>query len=171
MRKALQGIIINNNYDYYRFKIGNYRYNLANKGKIGGREEGLTLETNEKAKPEEKQYPPMSDGPSFFSSSQIDSVPSDLIHRLVEKVADLTLAMEKMNMAEYLQLFNRPMRLLYINFIAGMARGFGFAVGFALLGAILVYLLQKLVVLNLPVIGNFIADIVQMVQYQVQARH
>lgn len=78
------------------------------------------------------------------------------------------MAMEKMNLAEYIHLLNRPGRLLYINFIAGVARGFGIAVGFALLSAIVVFLLQKLVVLNLPLIGNFIATIVEMVQSQLQ---
>ncbi|NLC06380.1 MAG: hypothetical protein GX755_00180 [Syntrophomonadaceae bacterium] len=85
-------------------------------------------------------------------------------------MTDLTLAMEKMNLAEYIHLLNRPGRLLYINFIAGVARGFGIAVGFALLGAVLVYLLQKLMVLNLPLVGDFIADIVEMVQAQIQNR-
>jgi hypothetical protein len=75
-----------------------------------------------------------------------------------------------MDLAEYLALVNRPVRLMYINFIAGIARGFGFAVGFALLGAILVYLLKQIVVLNLPVIGDFIADLVEIVQYQIEAR-
>ena len=93
-----------------------------------------------------------------------------MLQRLAVKVADLTMAMEKMDLAEYLALVNRPVRLMYINFIAGIARGFGFAVGFALLGAILVYLLKQIVVLNLPVIGDFIADLVEIVQYQIEAR-
>jgi F0F1-type ATP synthase assembly protein I len=128
------------------------------------------LEVKEKGKPEVKECLPVSDGPPFFSTTQPESVSPDLVNRLAEKVADLTYAMEKMNMAEYIQLLNRPFRLLYINFISGVARGVGFAVGFALLGAILVYLLQKIVILNLPVIGGFIADIVEMVQHQVKVR-
>lgn len=128
------------------------------------------METKDKAKPEEQLYPPVSPGPNFFKSSQTDTAESALLQRLAEKVADLTMAMEKMDLAEYLALVNRPARLMYINFIAGIARGFGFAVGFALLGAILVYLLKQMVVLNLPVIGDFIADLVEIVQYQIEAR-
>jgi len=128
------------------------------------------LETKDKAKPEEQLYPPVSPGPSFIESSRPDAAEPALLQRLAEKVADLTTAMEKMNLAEYLALVNRPARLIYINFIAGIARGFGFAVGFALLGAILVYLLKQIVILNLPVIGDFIADLVEIVQYQIEAR-
>jgi hypothetical protein len=52
---------------------------------------------------------------------------------------------------------------LWLNFIGGVARGFGIAVGFTILGAIVLYILQKLVVLNLPLIGSIIADIVKIV--------
>ncbi|NLK51693.1 MAG: hypothetical protein GX295_04505 [Syntrophomonadaceae bacterium] len=94
---------------------------------------------------------------------------SALVRRLYLKVEELVGAMEKMNLAEYIHLLNRPGRLLYINFIAGVARGLGIAVGFTLLGAIGLYFLQKLVLLNLPLIGNFIATIVEMVQARIQS--
>ena len=83
---------------------------------------------------------------------------------LRRKIEELGLAMEKMKLAEYVELLNRPSRLFYINFFAGLARGLGMAVGFTILGAFLIYLLQKLQVLNLPIIGEFIADIVRIVQ-------
>jgi len=85
---------------------------------------------------------------------------------LVDKMEELGLAMEKMKLAEYVELLNRPLRLLYINFIAGLARGVGMAVGFAILGALIIYILRKLAILNLPVIGDFIAQLVRIVQVQ-----
>ena len=83
---------------------------------------------------------------------------------LARKIDELGVALEKMKLAEYVELLNRPSRLFYINFFAGVARGFGMAVGFAILGALLIYTLQKLQVLNLPVIGGLIAEIVKIVQ-------
>ena len=80
------------------------------------------------------------------------------------KIDELGTAMEKMKLAEYVDLLNRPSRLFFINFFAGLARGLGMAVGFTILGAFLVYFLQKLEVLNLPIIGQFIAEIVRIVQ-------
>lgn len=71
--------------------------------------------------------------------------------------------MEKMKIADYVELMQSPYRLLWLNFIGGVARGFGIAVGFTILGAIVLYILQKLVMLNLPLIGSIIADIVKIV--------
>jgi hypothetical protein len=83
---------------------------------------------------------------------------------LRHQINKLALNMEKMKLAEYVNLLENPKRLLYINFIAGVARGLGVAVGFAILGAIIIYVLQRVVALNLPIIGKFIAEIVTIVQ-------
>ena len=92
---------------------------------------------------------------------------NSLLRSLRERVADLAVKMEKMKLAEYVQLLDNPWRLMYINFIAGVARGLGIAVGFTILGAIVLYFLKILVMLNLPWIGGFIAEIVRMVQLKV----
>ncbi|MFZ5631367.1 MAG: DUF5665 domain-containing protein [Bacillota bacterium] len=89
------------------------------------------------------------------------------LRRVVERLAT---NMEKMKLAEYVDLLHSPWRLLWINFISGIARGLGIAIGFAILGAIALIILQRLVDLNLPVIGGFIADIVEIVQQQIKAR-
>ena len=44
----------------------------------------------------------------------------------------------------------------------------GMAVGFTLLGAVLVILLQRLAQQNLPVIGDFLAQIVTIVQRRLE---
>jgi hypothetical protein len=90
-----------------------------------------------------------------------------LLKTLEKKIAELSINIEKMKLAEYVKLLDRPWRLMYINFIAGMARGVGIAVGFTILGAVLLYFLRKLVLLNLPWIGGFIAEIVRMVQLNI----
>ncbi|MGQ9497249.1 MAG: DUF5665 domain-containing protein [Desulfotomaculales bacterium] len=72
--------------------------------------------------------------------------------------------MEKMKLAEYVSLLERPYRLLYINFLTGIARGLGIAVGFTILGAVILYVLQKLVMMHLPGISSFIATVVRLVQ-------
>lgn len=90
-----------------------------------------------------------------------------LLKILEERVAVLAVNMEKMKLAEYVKLLDQPWRLMYVNFIAGVARGVGIAVGFTILGAVLLYFLRKLVVLNLPWIGGFIAEIVRMVQLKI----
>ena len=89
-----------------------------------------------------------------------------MIAQLGEKIDKLITGMEKMDLAEYVELVRKPRRLLYINFISGIARGFGMAIGFTILGALLIILLRYVVLLNLPVISSFIAEIVRTVRNQ-----
>jgi hypothetical protein len=93
-----------------------------------------------------------------------------LLENLREKVIELSINMEKMKLAEYVDLLHSPWRLLWVNFISGIARGLGIAIGFAILGAVIIIILQRLVALNLPLIGNFIADIVDIVNQQIRLR-
>ncbi|MDR1262218.1 MAG: DUF5665 domain-containing protein [Oscillospiraceae bacterium] len=72
--------------------------------------------------------------------------------------------MERLGLAEYVQYMQNKRRLLWTNFLAGVSRGLGIAVGFSILGAVLIALLQRLAVANLPGIGDFLADVVRMVQ-------
>lgn len=88
--------------------------------------------------------------------------------KLETKVEQLAVAMEKIKIAEYVEYLNDTRRMLITNFIAGLARGLGMAVGFTILGAIMIYILQKLVLLNLPLIGDFIAHIVKLVNFSLQ---
>lgn len=64
---------------------------------------------------------------------------------------------------EYVNLMEDPRRLLALNFAAGLARGLGLAVGFSILGALVILVLRRLVVLNLPLIGDFIAELIKLV--------
>lgn len=89
-----------------------------------------------------------------------------VIEKLTNQVTELSGNMERMRLAEYVEMLENPRRLLYINFLIGLARGFGTAIGFTILAALMLYFLQKIILLNIPVIGEFIADIVAIVQTQ-----
>ncbi|NLB87829.1 MAG: hypothetical protein GX790_01180 [Syntrophomonadaceae bacterium] len=89
-----------------------------------------------------------------------------IIEQLVDKVTELSANMERMRLAEYVEMFEKPTRLLYVNFLIGLARGFGTAIGFTILAALVIYFLQKIILLNIPVIGEFIAEIVNIVKTQ-----
>jgi hypothetical protein len=56
------------------------------------------------------------------------------LKKLDGKVEELAYYLERMRLAEYIQLFNRPWRLMWLNFLAGLARGVGIAVGGTLTG-------------------------------------
>lgn len=83
---------------------------------------------------------------------------------LESRVNKIALMLEKAKLGDYVAMMSKPRAMLLNNFIAGLARGFGMAVGFTLLGAIAIYFLRQAVFLNIPIIGNFIAEIVKIVQ-------
>ncbi len=89
---------------------------------------------------------------------------NQLISLLNKKIDDMSLKMEKMKFVDYVYFLEHPRKMLWANFVGGLARGFGIAIGFTLLGAIAVYILNKIVQINLPYIGQFVSDIVDIVQ-------
>lgn len=88
--------------------------------------------------------------------------------KLVESLERLALWLERSKIAEYVELTRKPGRLIVLNLVAGISRGLGIAIGFTVLAGILLIILQRLVALNLPLIGNFIAEIVRIVQLRLQ---
>lgn len=81
-----------------------------------------------------------------------------------KKLDKISLNLEKSKLIDYVYYLENPRKLLLSNFISGLSRGFGMAVGFTLLGAVAIYILQMVVRLRLPVLGKFISDIVDIVQ-------
>jgi len=86
------------------------------------------------------------------------------------KIDEISYNMEKLGVSEYLEMLHNPRRLFFTNFWAGIYRGFGMAIGFTILAGIVIYILQEIITLNIPVIGDFIADIVRIVQNQLQLK-
>ncbi|MCI0184195.1 MAG: DUF5665 domain-containing protein [Acidibacillus sp.] len=83
----------------------------------------------------------------------------------VEKLSDY---FERVNFGAYVLLLQKPWRLFYLNFIGGLARGIGIGLGFTLIAALLIVIMQRLAVLNIPLIGSYIADVVRIVQAQLR---
>ncbi|GGI97357.1 hypothetical protein GCM10010885_03700 [Alicyclobacillus cellulosilyticus] len=76
--------------------------------------------------------------------------------------------LERANFAAYADLLQRPWRLAFLNWFGGLFRGFGIGIGFTIVAALVIMLLQWLEILNLPVIGRFIAELVRIVQAQLR---
>ncbi|HHW18054.1 MAG TPA: hypothetical protein GXX30_04045 [Firmicutes bacterium] len=85
----------------------------------------------------------------------------DRLEKTLIKISD---SLERAKIAEYVDLLNRPRRLIYLNLLGGLSRGVGLAVGFTLLGALVIYILTRSFLLNLPIIGNFLGELVWIVQ-------
>lgn len=72
--------------------------------------------------------------------------------------------LETMRIAEYVQLIERPARLIFLNFVAGISRGLGIAIGATIIFALMLEFLRRIILLNIPGIGNFIAEVMQIIE-------
>ena len=79
----------------------------------------------------------------------------------LEKLAKM---LEDKNIHELIYILGSKKEIIKRNFIAGITRGIGIGIGVTLISAVLIYLLQKIVRLNLPIIGEFIKDIIDIVE-------
>ncbi|GMA99668.1 hypothetical protein PIPA1_24680 [Pelosinus sp. IPA-1] len=85
----------------------------------------------------------------------------DVVHKQLEK---LVRHLESLRIAEYMELLERPGKLILINLIAGLARGLGIAIGATVIFALVLNLLHQIILLNIPGIGDFVAEIVHIVE-------
>lgn len=93
-----------------------------------------------------------------------------MLDLLTRRIDNLATDLEKAELKEYVNLMRHPWSLIWRNFIAGLTRGVGIALGFTFFAATIVWLLQLLGALNLPIVGDYIADIVRIVQRQLEMR-
>ena len=87
---------------------------------------------------------------------------------LIRQVDRWIASMERLRLSDYVRYAEDRRRMFWTNFWGGVARGVGMAVGFTILGALLVLLLQDLARRNLPLIGDALAEIVRVVQRQME---
>lgn len=87
---------------------------------------------------------------------------------LAKKMEEHLQRLEQLRLAEYIAFVSDRRRLVRNHFLGGLARGAGMAVGFTVLGAALVIVLRHLAEQNLPLIGDFLAQLVTVVQRRLE---
>ncbi|MEO0074858.1 MAG: DUF5665 domain-containing protein [candidate division WOR-3 bacterium] len=84
----------------------------------------------------------------------------------LEKKEKLIKRFDFMGIGEMIAFLRNPFKVFFINLLAGIGRGLGFAIGFMILTAILVLLLKRAV--SVPVIGGYISRILEFIETQRQ---
>ena len=92
------------------------------------------------------------------------AAPKPLSERAAEKLnknmAKLAERLERMNLAQYIELTNRPLKMVWVNFLSGLARGVGMFLGAGVMGALTIAIVTAVTyyLLNffnmIPVIGE-----------------
>ena len=83
--------------------------------------------------------------------------------RMEKKLDDIAMRMDSMGFQEYMEYVQDKSGAYKRAFASGLLRGLGAAVGFTLLGALLLYILRWLAGSSIPLIGEFIAEIIKIV--------
>lgn len=84
--------------------------------------------------------------------------------KLQKSIDNLIKVLQRSNIEEWSYLLGNRKEIIKRNFIAGIARGVGIGIGVTIITAILIIILQKIVTLNIPIIGEYISDIIDIVQ-------
>lgn len=83
---------------------------------------------------------------------------------LNNSIKKLNKAIQDGNIHELTYILGSKKEIIKRNFLAGIFRGIGIGIGVTIITALLVIILQKIVTLNIPIIGEYIADIVEIVE-------
>ena len=83
---------------------------------------------------------------------------------LSNQLQDLSSNLQKSNLYELINILGNKKEVIKRNLLAGISRGIGIGIGVTLITALLLILLRKIVALNIPVIGEYISDIIDIVE-------
>ena len=84
--------------------------------------------------------------------------------KIDKKIDEINYKLTKSRIMEISYILGNKKEIIKRNFIAGISRGVGIGIGISLISALILYILQKIILLNIPVIGDYISDLVSIVQ-------
>lgn len=86
------------------------------------------------------------------------------IKKLENLITELNINIARNDLIDFSEILGNWKVLLKRNLIAGIFKGIGIGIGFTIITAIIIYFLQKIVRLNIPIIGEYISDIIDIVE-------
>ncbi len=84
--------------------------------------------------------------------------------KLDKKIDELNNNFAKANLEEISYILGSKLEIVKRNLLAGILRGIGIGIGFTIITAIILIILRRIVMLNIPVIGEYIGDIVDIIE-------
>ena len=84
--------------------------------------------------------------------------------KINEKIDNINEKIEQSKIFQMSYVIGSKREIIKRNLLAGIAKGVGLGIGITIISAVIVYVLQKIIRLNIPIVGEYIADIVSIVQ-------
>ena len=87
-----------------------------------------------------------------------------LEEKLLIQLNNLNNTLNKNKILELIEIAGDSRKYLVRNFMSGISKGIGIGIGFSIITALIVYVMQKIIRLNIPVLSQYISDIVEIVE-------
>lgn len=87
-----------------------------------------------------------------------------MFRKVVKEIDKLNKNLERTRIYEIAEILDSKSKMFFRSLLSGIGKGIGTGIGFYLITAILILLLQYIVRLNIPVLGKYISDIVDIVE-------
>ena len=76
--------------------------------------------------------------------------------------AELLQRLDNAGLMEYVRLSQKTGKILWLNFLSGIARGLGFSIGASLVLAVLYKILARIISMNIPYLTELLQQIMNM---------
>ncbi|MGL5757145.1 MAG: DUF5665 domain-containing protein [Paraclostridium sp.] len=103
----------------------------------------------------------MKDIDKKINGNESDPIYLKTLQVVNNKLDSLMYTIERSRIRDFMMLTDSRKRLFTTNFIAGIGKGFGQAIGFSVLTAVFIYMISTWV--DLPIIGEYIAEFLDIV--------
>ena len=80
---------------------------------------------------------------------------------LSEQIEKLNYNLNKNKFIDLIEVMGNKREMIFRNLFSGLWKGIGIGIGVSLVTAIIIIILQKIIKLNIPIISEYITDIVE----------
>ena len=81
----------------------------------------------------------------------------------IQQLDDLTRRLDNSGITEYVKLSQRTGKILWLNFISGIAKGFGFSIGASIVLAVMYKIVSYIISMNIPYLTELLRQAVEIV--------
>lgn len=83
---------------------------------------------------------------------------------LKEQIDKLNYNLNKNKFIDLIEILGNKKEIIFRNLFSGIWKGIGIGIGVTLVTAVIIVILQKIIKLNIPIISEYITDIVEIVE-------